>query len=74
MGTLLMEIGEDQREHVERMVGEIGGYQPPSFFNDYAGAVRGLCLGRARSKSPADSCDPNGKGPGANKKGLPAVE
>lgn len=73
-GTLLMEIGEDQRVHVERLAGEIGGYQPPVFFNDYAGAVRGVHLGRARPKSPAKSCDTNGNGPGAPKKGLPAVE
>jgi len=43
-GALLMEIGEDQPSLLASLVAKIGAYEPPVFFNDYAGAVRGIVL------------------------------
>jgi len=48
-GALLVEIGEDQPGAAEILVREMGAYRDPVFFNDYAGAVRGMIL---RPRSP----------------------
>lgn len=53
-GTLLMEIGEDQRVAIETLVQEIGAYGPPTFFHDYAGAVRGVRITRRDPITAAD--------------------
>lgn len=52
-GALLVEIGEEQQCDLDRFVRETGAYDPPIFFNDYAGAVRGMVV-RCRDRSGGD--------------------
>ncbi|MCG6893949.1 MAG: peptide chain release factor N(5)-glutamine methyltransferase [Desulfobacteraceae bacterium] len=47
-GWLLLEIGFDQKEAVERIAGRVGAYGPAEVRRDYGGCDRVVCLQRVR--------------------------